>query len=153
MTEPLRRGRGSHGFTLAEMIVTIAILGIAIVGMVGGLFGIVVARETHRAVTRAGAYVVTYAEAVKAAEYEDCTSPDPYADVTVAAPDHALEVVTVECWNGDEPATVVDGSVPGAVDAGAQRVAVSVSGPTGAPAAKQVRETVILVKRDPAAPA
>ncbi|MCZ7535844.1 MAG: type II secretion system GspH family protein [Acidimicrobiia bacterium] len=146
------RRRGAGGFTLPEMIVTIAILGIAIVGMVGGLFGLVVARETHRQVARAGAYVLTYAEAVKAAAYEDCTTSGAYSGVTAAAPSYELTVLAVECWNGDQPATFTAGSAPGAVDSGAQRVALSVSGPTGAPASKQVTETVVVLKRNAAAP-
>ncbi len=146
------RRRGAGGFTLPEMIVTIAILGIAIVGMVGGLFGLVVARETHRQVARAGAYAYTYAEAVKAAAYEDCTDPGAYSGVTAAAPSYTLAVVEVACWNGDQPASFTAGSAPGAVDSGAQRVALSVSGPTSAPASKQVAETVVVFKRNAAAP-
>jgi len=153
MTRLLPRTRRCSGFSLAEMIVTVAILGIAIVGMVSGLFSIVVARQTHRQAVRASGYALTYAEAVKAATYEDCTTPDAYSGVTIAAPDHDLVVTAVECWNGDDPATFTSSSTPGALDKGVQRIALSVTGPTSAPASKQVSETVVILKRDAAAPA
>jgi len=41
------RRRDSNGFSLVEMIVTVVILGVAIVGLVSGLFSIIVARQTR----------------------------------------------------------------------------------------------------------
>jgi len=73
--------------------------------------------------------------------------------VSVAAPDHGLAITSVECWMGDDPATFVDGAAPGAADLGVQRVTVAVTGPASAPAPRQVVETIVLMKRDPAAPA
>lgn len=152
MMARVRGARADEGFTLIEMIITVAILGIAIVGLISGLFAIVVARHTDRLVTRSGAYLLTYAEAVKAADYEPCTTSGAYTAVTISAADYALNVLAVECWNGDEPATFAGGGSAGASDRGAQRVSLSVVGPSSAPASRQVTETVMVYKRSEEAP-
>lgn len=144
---------GDEGFTLPELIVTIAILGIAIVGLIGGLFGLVMARDTHRRVSRADGYLRTYAEAVKAAAYQDCTAPGAYDGISVTAADHALSVDSVECWNGDEPATFTGGGTFGAAENGAQRITLSVTGPMSRDESRRAHETLVILKRNPVPPA
>jgi Tfp pilus assembly protein FimT len=97
------RGRfGERGESLAELLVTISIMGIAIVVIVGALADGILASNVHRNHATADAAVRSVAECIKdrsqayqaSGTYGSCAAP---AGTTVS--------VTTAWWNGDSPAT------------------------------------------------
>jgi type II secretory pathway pseudopilin PulG len=98
-------GRSEHGETLVEILVAVAILGLAATALIGALGTITSASSLHRHQATAETAIRSYAEAVKAAGYRDCRAPATYAaaDVGFAVPagfDSAPPVVSY--WDGTD---------------------------------------------------
>ena len=109
MTWPPRRTpqRSDRGETLIELVVAVAILGIAAVAILAGLMLSVRTSDIHRNDATGGAYVRSFAEAIQtdvdANGYKPCaTAASTYADVPV--PDlpagYTPSVTAVQSWNG-----------------------------------------------------
>jgi len=93
-------GSNDEGETLIELIIAVAIMGIAVVAIVGGIATSILMSDVHRKQATAGASVRDYAEAV-AGHYNPSATPTylPSA-VGFAAPNGFTAAVTsVKCWN------------------------------------------------------
>jgi Tfp pilus assembly protein PilV len=97
-----------EGETLIELIIAVAIMGIAVVAIVGGIATAILMSDVHRKQATAGAYVRNYAEAVEtyvaAGHYDASASPSyPPGTVGFAAPAGFTAQVDplhpVKCWN------------------------------------------------------
>ena len=144
--------RGEEGLTLIELLATLAIMGIAFVVIIGGMFASVLGSDVHRKQANADAILRSFAEAVKVAPYDaDCAATyDPGAvNFSSPSPDYVPAVVRVEylnpAWTSSSPPGVppfLSACSPESVDPGIQRVALKVASARG-------DETVEIVKRNP----
>jgi prepilin-type N-terminal cleavage/methylation domain-containing protein len=71
--------RTDNGLSLIELIITVAIMGIAFVALIGGMTSSFVAAGTHRKQAIAETYVRQYAEKLKASVYVGGTGSSVYA--------------------------------------------------------------------------
>ena len=101
------RGRSDRGETLIELVVAVAILGLAAVAILGGLMMGVRTSVMHRNDATGGAYVRSFAEAIQTSVdgngYKPCSSAAA-AYEGVAVPDlpagYAKSVTGLQSWNG-----------------------------------------------------
>lgn len=107
--------RSDRGETLIELVVAVAILGMAAVAILGGLMVGIRTSVMHRNDATGGAYVRSFAEAIQTDVdtngYKTCANaPSGYASVGV--PDlptgYTRSVTAVQSWNGSTwgPCTV-----------------------------------------------
>lgn len=154
MTIGVRRKRSEpadRGETLVELIVTIAVMGLAVVAIVGAIANSIMLSALHRKQTTAGVYVRAYSEAVETkvatAPYVPCAAPGDYASVAPPPPAGFTSSITaVAYWNGSTFVGTL-ASCPGA-DQGVQRVSVRV-----ATTDNKVVETLDVIVREPCRPA
>jgi len=101
----VRTGSNDDGETLLEVIIAVAIMGIAVVAVVGGIATSILMSDIHRKQTTAGAYVRDYAEAVEtyvAGGHYDASASPSYLPGTVgftAPTGFTAAVTSVQCWN------------------------------------------------------
>lgn len=152
---------GDGGFSLVEILIAIAIMGIAMVAVLGALATQMRGADQHRDESDAGAVLASAAEKVQAATYTPCTaSTTPLAGYTTAArnatlpsdwvaegfsPSSAISITAVKYWNGS---SFVDACVIDAADTAdllqLQLVSLKVMGPLTVTA-----ETIDVVKQAP----
>ena len=139
------RRRPERGETLIELLVSISIIGIAIIALVGGLATAIIASDAHREQADAGAVARNIAEAIK-----DTTVPlnangnyaaGIWSDVTVPS-SVTVSVPPARCWNGDADATPSSAWVDCPNNNGLQKITVTVT-------AKGANESVTILKRQP----
>jgi type II secretory pathway pseudopilin PulG len=103
-----RPGPNDTGETLIELIMSVAVMGIAVVAIVGGIATSILMSDIHRKQTTAGANVRNYAEAVETyvtvpGNFNATTSPIALqtAVAAVFAPPTGFTaaVTSVQCWN------------------------------------------------------
>ena len=145
MTARAGAGRSEHGETLVEILVTVAILGLAATALLGALGTVTSASSLHRHQATAEIAIRDYAEAVRAVGYRDCGAPTTYgaADVGFAPPSgYGSAAPVVEYWDG----TSFGPACPQAAATGPQlqRVTLEVHSVDG-----QDSETVRLTVRSP----
>jgi prepilin-type N-terminal cleavage/methylation domain-containing protein len=119
------RTRDDRGETLLELLVAVAIMGIAVVAVIGGLGTSIMLSDIHRKQATAGAAVRNYGEAIAAwvasGNYDPSAAPD-YSPATVHYTVNAgftASLLSVGCWSG----SVWQGC---GTDTGLQRVNVEV---------------------------
>lgn len=117
-----RSGAGSDdGATLIEVLVAVAIVGVAFATIVGGMYTVIVASDANRKQAGAATHLTSYAEAVKADAYVDCATT--YAGAGFALPSGFTKgPVTVAYWNA---ASLAFDAACGS-DSGLQRVTLSI---------------------------
>jgi type II secretory pathway pseudopilin PulG len=151
-------GGAEAGETLVEILVTVAVIGIAFVAILGGLWTAIRVSDYHRKTTTADVILRNFAEQVKERSgtyaYRPCvggTSPD-YDPWVPPAPDssYAATVVARRFLTGYSSGQPTWSDTCPATDLGAQELTLRVSGPNGPGTAAQVRgsESVVIVKRD-----
>lgn len=87
-----RPGPNDEGETLLELLIAVAIMGIAVVAIVGGVATSILMSDIHRKQATAGAYVRNYAEAVVA--YVDAETPASTANFAGgSSPDYSASAV------------------------------------------------------------
>lgn len=104
----VRPGSEDAGETLIELIIAVAIMGVAVVAIVGGIATTILMSDIHRKQATAGSYVRSYAEAVGdyvavPGNFDPTSSPSALqTDVGFAAPTGFAATVTppVRCWDG-----------------------------------------------------
>ena len=129
-----RRFRGDGGETLAELLVALSILGLAIVVLVGGLGNAIFASTKHRNFATAGTVARNAAETLK----DRKLAWNPSGNYTVSASDGFTVNVTGRCWNVNTSPATFDTCPNG--DAGLQRLVVTANG-------HDVSESVTVLKR------
>lgn len=99
--------RSDSGETLVELVVAVAIIGIAAVAILGGLMVGIQTSVMHRNDATGGAYVRSFAEAIQTDVdnngYKTCANAQSgYALVTVRdlPPGYTRAVTAVHSWNG-----------------------------------------------------
>src|SRR3954454_9746930 len=135
------------GETLIELVVAVAILGVAAVAILGGLLVSIQSSVIHRNDATGGAYVRSFAEAIQnsvdsTGGYKPCGSAaSAYAGVTVPSlpTGYTTAVTAVQSWNG---------STWGACTAdGIQRVDLKVT--TTGDTLHRAEETLTVILRQP----
>ncbi|MGH8985698.1 MAG: type II secretion system protein [Acidimicrobiia bacterium] len=95
-----RRCRGQAGETLVELLITISILGLAVVAILAGLGTAVRLSGTHRTQANAEVIAAGGAESVKKQQYVDCPSSYTANDDVNVPSGWSLSVTSVKNWNG-----------------------------------------------------
>ena len=114
-----------RGESLVELLVTIAIIGIAVIALVAGLATAIVASGAHRQQADAGAIARNVAEEIKDVDQPFVDAGGDYGSAwSDVDPKGTSIAVSTQCWNGDTPATFA-GCPAG--DRGLQQITVSVS--------------------------
>jgi type II secretory pathway pseudopilin PulG len=139
--------RDEAGTTLLEVLVGVAILGIAVVAIVSGLGTSILTTDHHAKQARAHTVLVSAAEAVKSEgsnPYQACATTGAYSPssgVTLPAGWAASNVAVdnVQFWDG----SAFTGSCP-APEQKLQLVLITVTSPDG-----RAVESVSVVKRNP----
>jgi type II secretory pathway pseudopilin PulG len=142
-----RRPVEDGGETLLELLIAVAIMGTAVVGIMAGIVTSILISGIHRKQASAGAYVRDYAEAVEswvaAGHYDSNVTPD-YTPATLrfSVPDASFtpSVVSVQCWNATPTTFGACGS-----DTGVQEVTLTVAATNGA----RVSESLTVMIRKP----
>lgn len=143
-----RPGPNDEGETLLELLIAVAIMGIAVVAIVGGIATSILMSDIHRKQATAGAYVRNYAEAVVAyvaAGGFDPSAPFDYSRAAVTFPNlpggFNDPTASVLCWDGIQfsncPTSV-------AADKSVQQVSLTI-----ASSDKRASETLIVIVRKP----
>jgi hypothetical protein len=145
------RRAGELGETLVELLVTVAIMGTAFVGVLAGIGTTFMATDSHRQDATAEAVLRSYAERMKdptGMVYVNCATSATYGTpngFSVPAAGWTATVTTLLYWQGDTaPATFT--SAVCSTDKGLQQLTLTVKSPTGA---HQATATVVIVKRKP----
>jgi type II secretory pathway pseudopilin PulG len=143
---PARPSANDQGETLIELIIAIAIMGIAVVAIVSGIVTSILMSDVHRKEATAGAYVRSYAEAVEkyvtAGNYDASGSPN-YTPATVgftAPAGFTASVTGVQCWSDSAK---VFGSC--STDVGVQKVTLAVATNTDT----RANESLVVIIRKP----
>lgn len=151
----MRRGRGGddRGETLIELLATIAVMGTAVVAIIGATGTAIHLSAIHRNQAKAGAYLREFAEAIEArvaaspTGYRSCATAGNYSGPSVYAPadtSYTATATDVRVWDG---AGNWLASGAGCTDRGVQRVSLRVQR-SGA----IVGETLDIVIRRPCRP-
>ena len=117
-----RPSSNDKGETLLEVLIAVAIMGIAVVAIVGGIATSILMSDIHRKETTAGAYVRNYAETLQRS-YTLCvagTAPN-YASILAQQSGFNLPTATVKFWDG----TSFSSSNCPATDPGLQQVTLT----------------------------
>ncbi len=147
-----QRAHGERGETLIELLVTISIMGVAVVAVLGAIATFVSLTTLHKEQSKAGAYLREYAESLEATVaasptgYAACGSRSTYQTKIAKPSDIGSYVATVEevrylsgtTWTGS--CTVTN-------DSGVQRLKLQVKSPDG-----RATETQYVVIRKPCRP-
>ncbi len=112
---------GESGFTLVELLATIAIMGLAIVGLLGALGTFLQAGTIQRSTANIDQASRVYTEVLVSAPYASCATA--YSSVTLPAGYSFAAGPTVSYWNGDSPATF---AATCATDRGVQKVSATI---------------------------
>jgi type II secretory pathway pseudopilin PulG len=148
-----RRVEGEQGETLLELIIAVAIMGIAVVAIVGGLGTSILMSDIHRKQASAGAYVRDYAEAidnaVAAGGYVACNAAS-YAGTAIPGFDatkyqKSIVAGSARYWNG----TGWQAACP-AIDTGLQQLTLQVKSIDSI--GSRATETLVIVVRKPCGP-
>jgi prepilin-type N-terminal cleavage/methylation domain-containing protein len=90
--------RGDDGVTLIELVISIAILGIAFVAILGGMFTLQTSSTYHTRQADGANDIRQYAEVVSALPYQTC--PASYVAAGFTAPVGWNAALTTTYWNG-----------------------------------------------------
>lgn len=142
---------GEEGFSLAEILVTIAIVGITFTAILGGIMTSISASALQRKEATADSVARSAAEWVKDSQqnaYANCAvaSAYPLGGLTVPS-GFAVSVTQVEYWTGTAPVAgapyspTFQSACP-STDKGMQRITIAATSPDG-----QVSEKVQVIKR------
>jgi prepilin-type N-terminal cleavage/methylation domain-containing protein len=156
MKAPTATDRSDAGMTLVEILVAVAILGIAIMGMVSGMGTTSLASDRHRKQATADTVVKSYAEAIKqkvsVGAYVGCTTaiPTPTASYlpsnlnsSFSVPaQYTASVTQIKYWSTS--AGAFQAACPAGDDKGAQLLTLSAQSNDG-----RAIEVVDIVVRKP----
>lgn len=144
---PGRRDEG--GLTLTELVITVAIMGIAFTGLLSAMMTIVQTSARDRDGAAAEAELRRFAELVRSAEYLDCPGMNPDDYIPAAAGEVLVrDIVSVQVWDGNVPATSDEPTFiecdAASFDPGLQRIQLQVSTAEGD---TPVRELAVMKRK------
>ncbi len=125
-----RPSAGQGGFTLMEIIVSVMLVSIVVLGIAAGFLGLVRTSRMTQEQQAVDHAVTNYSESLKSAEYLSCGTPTGYdASTGLWASDRGVDVWVedVEYWN---KATGTFDSSCG-TDGGSQRLTIRAEWPGG----------------------
>jgi prepilin-type N-terminal cleavage/methylation domain-containing protein len=123
------RARDDAGLTLIELLMSVAIMGVAFSVIVTGMFTFVTSANSHRTQANAGLYARQYAEAIANASYASCAAS--YGALPYTPPAGYVAANTVLIWDEySSTFSVAPGSCSGADDR-MQRVHITLVTTTG----------------------
>lgn len=150
----LRPRRDDRGETLVELIVAIAILGTAVVAVLGAIASAIHLSEVHRRQTQAGVYVRAFGEQIdnkvnaSPTQYKACAAKtdyrNMYTDNIGSYTATVVDIYRLTTTNGW--VSITTGTCSPSDDIGVQRVSLQVSN-------GQVSENLDVVIRRPCRPA
>jgi prepilin-type N-terminal cleavage/methylation domain-containing protein len=135
-----RTGDSEAGLTMVEVLMAVAILGIGVVAIVGGMMTSIKSSDLERRAADAQTTVRAYAEAVAGATYAACASS--YTATGFTAPTGFTASMTVSYWNSTTSSFGSTCTVP--TDSGLQKVALTVTASDG-----RATEKLSIAKRKP----
>ena len=130
--------RDEEGTTLVELLVAVAILGVAFVAVLGGMLTSVTASDVHRKQADGLALLTRNAELVKAVPYVPCAGPAVYQAALSVASGFSVSVTAVAFLDGANFVSTC--TVP---DPGIQKVSLRAETTSGTNSA----ETIDVIKR------
>ncbi|MBV9097762.1 MAG: type II secretion system protein [Frankiaceae bacterium] len=139
--------RNDAGDTLVEIVIALAIMGIAVVAMLTGLSAVTNASALHQDHATAETYLRAAAEAVAGTNvaYDKCTgSHTPSYTLPSNPTGFQLSVALIKYWDGTSGGGTFLSSCPATGDKGAQQITLEIKS-TGSPALA-VDQTVTVVK-------
>jgi prepilin-type N-terminal cleavage/methylation domain-containing protein len=128
------------GFTLVELLVTVAIMGIAFVVILSGIGVFEHSRTIHRSSAELDRATRTYAERLAGANY-DATCPTDYGGVAVPPGFNAS--VQVKYWDGNATPAGYGATCP-PIDRGTQQLTVAMTETSSGQS-----DQLVFVKRQP----
>jgi len=143
-----RRLQAEDGTTLIEVIVTVAIMGIAFAALLGGMATSIAMSDVHRKQATAGTILRDYAEAVQGSQvWNGCNAaPRDYAPAAVGFTAPSASPARVQFWRTDltppAPPQFANACASGAVQTDLLLISLSVTSDRGI-------ETVDVIKRCP----
>ena len=137
-----RRRRGDGGFTLIELVVAVAIMGVCFVTIVAGMMASIFTSDIHRRQATAETVIRAYAEYVTQQQYVSCAGTGAYGASTPTGRNSApltlpsgfsAQTTSVAHWNGTaySSSTTGPGPVSGCTDTGTQLVSIKATDSTG----------------------
>lgn len=150
-------GSDDEGESLIELIMAVAIMGITVVAIVGGIATTILMSDVHRKQATAGSYVRSYAEAVSA--YVASGTPASEANFEAESPDYSpsrvgftapaggfiASVTSVRCGEVDS-----DGFGDCPSGSGVQQVTLNLaSADSDADGLRRASESLVVVVRKP----
>jgi len=111
----------SGGFTLVEILISVALLGIAVIGIFSSIATFLQIGGAARSIANVDQTARVYTEGLTAATYVNCATT--YPSVTLPSGYTFSSGPTIAYWNGDNPATFA--STCG-TDKGVQRISATV---------------------------
>jgi prepilin-type N-terminal cleavage/methylation domain-containing protein len=135
------------GFSLVEIVITIAIVGVTFSAILGGLFASITVSSLQRKEATADTVARSAAEVVKDSvqnSYNNCAGPSAFSLTGVSVPSgFSVHITDVAYWDGQPPAggaVVFQSNCPS--DKGIQRITIVATSDDG-----QATETVQVIKR------
>jgi type II secretory pathway pseudopilin PulG len=140
-----RRVAGEEGETLLELLISITILGIAVVAIASGITVSIVVSDIHRKEANAGAYVKSYGEAIQntvaTTGYVECATTSTYASPAgFSLPSNINYAASISAV---QYATTAGGWSGSCTNAGAERLTLKVASTDG-----RATESLIIVVRN-----
>jgi type II secretory pathway pseudopilin PulG len=140
--------RSEGGFSLAEIVITIAIVGITFTALLGGMLTAIKVSTQHQRNATADTLARSVAEWVKdpvQTPYVNCAGGTTYGLTGVTRPSGYSVAMVVRYWNGATPTGVAYQPVfqtSCATDAGLQQITITATAPDGT-----TTESVQILKR------
>jgi prepilin-type N-terminal cleavage/methylation domain-containing protein len=141
--------RQDDGFTLIEIVITVALVSIAFVAILTAVAGMIAAGAENQHASTAEVVARNAGEFIKSRPYVACAAdPKTAYEGAIAAsgtfPTSYAITVSVAAWDGNSPATFTN-PCPGGSESGIEMVTVTATS-TGGPGAS-FKKTLAIVKR------
>jgi prepilin-type N-terminal cleavage/methylation domain-containing protein len=136
MTRRRQSNEQEAGFTLVELLLAVAILGVGVLTIVGGMMTSIQVSDLGRRQAEGQTQLRAYAEAVAGATYANCATS---YTTSYSAPSGYTAAMVVAYWDGTSAFTATCGT-----DKGLQRVTLTIATDDG-----RGSESVAIVKRTP----